>query len=272
MMRLKLTQTLMALAISSVLTGCMATNPVLGGSKGNAVTGAAGGASSQGENKALEKCDEPLGTLGVVENQSDNWYSTYRSRLPSLGSTVPVLRLLIQQSNCFIVVERGNTMKNLNSERALANSGELREGSNMGKGQMVAADYTMAPSIQFAEKGTGGVGGLVAGRLLGSLGGLIAGGMKKNEAATTLLLIDNRSSIQVSASVGSAKNYDLKLFGGFFGGGFAGAGAFGNTPEGKLLTAAFTDSYNQMVKSLRTYEAQEIKGGAGKGGKLGVSN
>jgi len=272
MMRKIFVQTLTAVALGSLLTGCMATNPTLGGSKGNAVTGAAGGATSEGENELLEKCSEPLGTLGVVEDRSASWYSTYHSRYPNLGTTVPVLRLLIQQSNCFIVVERGQTMKNLNSERQLANSGELREGSNMGKGQMVAADYTMSPSIQFAAKGTGGMGGAVAGRLLGSLGSIVAGGLKKNEAATTLLLIDNRSSIQVSASVGSAKNYDMKLFGGFFGGGFAGAGAFGNTPEGKLLTAAFTDSYNQMVKSLRNYKAQSITGGAGKGGKLGVSN
>ncbi len=264
-------KTLYALALGSALTGCMATNPTLGGSKGNSVTGAAGGANVQDANSLLETCDEPLGTLGVNEDQSQSWYSTYSGRYPALGSTVPVLRLMIQQSNCFIVVERGKTLKSLNTERALASSGQLREGSNMGEGQMVAADYTMAPSIQFAAKGTGGLGGLVAGRLLGSIGSVVAGGLKKNEAATTLLLIDNRSSIQVSASVGSAKNYDLNLFGGFFGGGFAGAGAFGKTPEGKLLTAAFTDSYNQMVKSLRNYEAQTIKGGAGKGGKLGVS-
>ncbi|MGB0866351.1 MAG: CsgG/HfaB family protein [Granulosicoccaceae bacterium] len=271
MKRIKFAHTLLALGTVAALSGCMATNPVLGGSEGNAATGAAGGANTQGENSALEKCDEPLGTLGVVEKQSSAWYSTYRNRYPTLGSTVPVLRLMIQQSNCFVVVERGNAMNNMNTERDLANSGELREGSNFGKGQMVAADYTMAPSIQFAEKGTGGVGGLLAGKL-GSLGSLVAGGLKKNEAATTLLLVDNRSGIQVSAAVGSAKNYDMKLFGGFFGGGLAGAGAFGNTPEGKLLTAAFTDSYNQMIKALRNYQAQEIKGGAGKGGKLGVSN
>lgn len=267
-----LLQGLTAALLGAALTGCMATNPTLGGSSGNAVTGAAGGASSQGQNDALEKCDAPLGTLGVEEKQSAGWYNTYRSRYPALGSTVPVLRLMIQQSNCFVVVERGGAMNSMKAERELANSGDLREGSNMGQGQMVAADYTMSPSIQFAEKGTGGLGGAVAGRLLGNLGSIVAGGLKKNEAATTLLLIDNRSGVQVSAAVGSAKNYDMKLFGGFFGGAYAGAGGFGNTPEGKLLTAAFSDSYNQMVKALRSYKTQEVKGGAGKGGQLGVSN
>src|SRR5690606_2747596 len=129
---------------------------------------------------------------------------------------------------------------------------------------------TMSPSIQFAEKGTGGIGGALGGLIGGSGGrvfGAIAGGLKSNEAATTLLLIDNRSSVQISSSVGSAKNMDLSLFGGAF---LRGAGAFTNTPEGKVITAAFADSYNQMVRALRNYRAQTVEGGLGKGGRLGV--
>jgi len=43
-------------------------------------------------------------------------------------------------------------------ERQLQQSGELREGSNFGRGQMVAADFTMRPSVQFSGR-TGGGGG-----------------------------------------------------------------------------------------------------------------
>jgi len=85
------------------------------------------------------------------------------------------------------------------------------------------------------------------------------------------LLIDNRSGVQVSASTGSAKNYDMRVFGGLFSGGLAGAGGYSNTPEGKIVSAAFVDSYNQMVKSLRNYKAQEVQGGSGTGGKLKVN-
>jgi len=60
------------------------------------------------------------------------------------------------------------------------------------------------------------------------------------------------------------------LFGGVFGGAFAGAGGYAKTPEGKIVTAAFLDSYNQMVKALRNYEAQTVEGGLGTGGKLEV--
>ena len=49
-----------------------------------------------------------------------------------------------------------------------------------------------------------------------------------------------------------------------------GAGGFTKTPEGKVITAAFADSYNQMVKALRNHKAQTVKGGLGKGGKFKV--
>jgi curli biogenesis system outer membrane secretion channel CsgG len=253
------------------VAGCFVAMPVFGQSSDmKAATGAAGGASSQGANSQLEHCDESFGTLAVVEDQTAPWWHEYYGRYPSLGSTIPVLRLLIQQSNCFVVVERGRALNNMMQERALQESGELRGGSNFGRGQMVAADYTMSPSIQFSAKGTGGLGGVVGG-LLGSVAGAIAGGVKSNEAGTTLLLVDNRSGVQISSSVGAAQNFDFALFGGAFGGGGGGAaGGFTNTPEGKLITAAFADSYNQMVQALRNYKAQTVKGGLGKGGSLKV--
>jgi hypothetical protein len=91
--------------------GGAAAQEIGGGSK-SAVSGAAGGATSEGANSALEHCDQALGTIGVVEDQGAPWYSTLRSY--KLGSTVPVLRMMIQQSNCFVVVERGAAMQNMN--------------------------------------------------------------------------------------------------------------------------------------------------------------
>lgn len=253
------------------LVGCEGTSPTLGGSKGNTVTGGAAGGNAEGHNSALESCEAPLGTLAVFEDRSQPWWTSYSRRYPQLGSTIPVIRTMIQQSNCFVVVERGRAMEGMNTERDLMNSGETRSGSNFGKGQVVAADYTMSPSIQFSEKGTGGLGGLVGG-LLGGVAGGVAGGLKSNEASTTLLLIDNRSSVQISAAVGNAKNYDFNLFGGLFSGGGLGAGGFTDTPEGKIIAASFADSYNKMVAALRNYQVQNVKGGLGKGGQLKVGD
>ncbi len=257
----------LAAASALALAGCLSTTPT-GGGAGTVASGSAGGASAQGENTGLEKCNESLGTLGIDEDQSSPWYARY-SQQYKLGSTVPLLRLIIQQSNCFVIVERGSSFNNMMRERQLRDSGEMRQGSNMQQGQIVAADYTMKPNITFSEK-TGGAGAAIGG-LLGSVGALVGGSLSNNEAATTLIMIDNRSGVQLAAAEGSAKNMDFGLLGGLFGGGGGGVGgAYSRTPEGKVITAAFVDSYNNLVKAVRNYKAQTVRGGLGTGGALGV--
>ena len=250
------------------LTAC-ATRPTLGGG-GTVATGGAGGATSTNASPQLRHCDKTLGTIGVEEDQTAPWYGHLGQY--NLGSTVPVLRTLIQQSNCFVIVERGRGMNSMMRERDLEASGEMRKKSNFGKGQMVAADYTMQPSINFSQKGTSGLGAALGGVVpYGGVIGAAAGGIRSNEASTTLLLVDNRSGVQLSASQGSAKNWDIGGLGGMFGGGAAGGfGGYSNSPQGKVLIAAFMDSYNQMVDSLRAYKAQTVEGGLGTGGGLGV--
>lgn len=236
-------------------------------------TGSAAGGNAQNANAQLEHCAAPLGTLTLVEDQNAHWYS-YLSQNLRLGSTTPVLKLLVQQSNCFVVVERGRAMANMMQERQLQESGELRQGSKFGKGQMVSADYSLSPSITFSDNNTGGVaaglGGLLGGKL-GGVVGAVAGNLKFKEASTLLTLVDNRSGVQLAASEGSAKNMDFGAVGTLFGGGGgAGLGGYTNTPEGKVIVAAFTDSYNNMVRAVKSYKAQEVKGGLGAGGQLKV--
>lgn len=250
-----------------VLGGCAATAPTLGDpSAKTAATGSAGGANAQNANRQLERCDKTLGTLTIVEEANQPWLYQFTQEY-HMQSTVPMLRMIIQQSNCFAVVERGRAFHNMQEERALMQSGELRKTSNLGKGQMVAADYTVTPSISFSARGTGGVGALVGG-MLGSVGSIIGGSMKSNEASTMLLLTDNRSGIQLAAAEGSAKNWDFGAAGALWGSAFGGASGFTNTPQGKVLAAAFMDSYNQLVKAARNYQAQSVAGGLGNGGTL----
>ena len=123
---------LAALAVLA-LAGCETTGMKLGGGSNNTVTGGAAGGSSQGEGQ-LEKCDSPVGTVSLVENQQAGWYTILRNeyRLPP---TANLLRVLIQQSNCFVVVERSAAgMNAMNRERAMMDNGEMRKGSNFGKG------------------------------------------------------------------------------------------------------------------------------------------
>jgi curli biogenesis system outer membrane secretion channel CsgG len=260
----------MVATLATALLGSQAAAQTIGNENARtAATGSAAGAGSHNANTQLERCPAALGTIALVEDSTQPWFMQMQSH--RLQSTLPVLRMLVQQSGCFVVVERGAAMRNMAQERALQQSGELRQGSNFGRGQMVSADYTMNPTITFSQQGTGGLGAAL-GRFAGGLAGALAGSVQFSDASTMLTLVDNRSGVQLAAAEGSSRNTDFNLFGGLFGGlGGGGAGGFTNTPEGKLIVAAFIDSYNQMVVALRNYQAQEVRGGLGTGGRLGVS-
>lgn len=252
-----------------LVSGCMSNMSTGSGKAKTVATGSAGGASAQNANQQLERCSASLGTLAIYEDRSESWYNYLRHDL-RLPSTIPVIRLLAQQSNCFVIVERGKAMNQMMEERALMKSGELRGNSNFGKGQMVAADYTVTPSITFSSGDTGGAGAVI-GAIFGSAAGAVAGGFKTSDASTVLTLIENRSGVQLAAAEGSARNTDFALFGGLLGGSAGGAlGGYSKTPEGKVIVAAFMDSMNNLIRAVKAYKGQTVAGGLGAGGQLGV--
>jgi hypothetical protein len=244
------------------------------GQGGSVVKGAAGTNGGVGDN-GLEHCDKPMGAMAVVEPQNEVLVALRRY---NLQSPVGLIRMMIQQSNCFIVVERGVGMQNLMQERALTQAGETRQGSNLGGGQMVAADFVMTPNLVFSENNAGGVGGAVGG-LLGGKVAAVAGGLKFKEAQTSMLVADSRSGVQVAAAEGSTKKADLRLGAGLFGGGGGAAGGgYGNTNEGKIIAAAYMDNYNKIVGVVRgdpslqrnvgTLKQEAAAGGATKAGAV----
>jgi hypothetical protein len=193
----------------------------------------------------LEKCEKPLGTIAVVQPQDFMMQALNRYGLPAPSN---LLRLMIQQSGCFQVVERGLGMQNMMQERQMQQGGQLQSNSNVGGGQMVSADFIMTPEVQFSENKSGGaaiLGGF--GALLGPVGaaaGVLASNLKFSQASTTLLVADARSGIQVAAASGSAEKTDFQI-GGVLGA--AGLGAYGNTPEGQVVAAAMLNNYNEIV-------------------------
>jgi len=267
---------LAAAGAALLLAGCAATDMRMGSPDAKTVaTGSAAGSSTSGANEALERCESPLGTVSLVENQTASWYTILTGEY-KLPPTSNLLRLLIQQSNCFVVIERSAPgMRAMSRERELMRSGEMREGSNFGQGQMVASDYALSPEVVFSARDAGGISGVLGGLLGGGRGSALAavgGGLQTRQASAMLTLVDNRSSVQVAASEGSASKTDLNLFGGLLGNrGGAGLGGYANTPQGKVIAAAFMDAFNQMVVSLRAYRPQQVRGqGLGGGGRLGV--
>ena len=278
MLNTKLTVIVGAVAASLTLAGC-ANNPLAGGSvstgspDATAVSGAAGGGTSAGANSSLERCPAPLGTLAVDDGRGKEWYASFGAAT-KVTTIEPLIRLAVQQSNCFVITSVGNAR----TESKLSaitdkqrNSGEFRAGSKQQKGQRVAADYYMEPSIIIDNSSTGRMAGAVGG-LLGAGGALLAAGMESKVSVVTMTLFDIRSGVQLAISEGNATATNFGAALGAFGPGAAGGlGRFSQTPEGKATVAAFTDAYNKMVVALRNYKAQDVKGGLGRGGQLKVN-
>lgn len=267
----------LALASVLVLAGCgsMGAGGILStGKDGAASKGGAAGSTSTGSNWALERCDEPLGTLAMDDGREQDWYYAFGAAT-KVTTIEPLLRLSVQQSNCFVITSIGNTRTESKIARITdkqRNSGEFRAGSKQQKGQRVAADYLMEPAIVINNDSTGKVVGGIAGFLPGALGGL-AGSLESKVSVVTLTMYDIRSGVQIAVSEGnaSATNYGAAL-GAFSGAAVAGLGGFSRTPEGKATVAAFVDAYNNMVISLRNYKPQKVKGGLGRGGRLKVAD
>ncbi len=263
-----------ALVGTLALAGCVTPGGgiVSTGTSPTEARGGAAGGTSVGANSNLERCSAPLGTLAVDDGRGKQWYASF-GQATQVTTIEPLLRLAVQQSNCFVITSIGN---NRMEDRMAAitdkqrNSGEFRAGSRQEKGQRVAADYYLEPQIIINNDSTGklaaGLGGLM-GRSLGA----IAGSMETKASVVTLTLMDIRSGVQIGIAEGNstATNFGAAL--GAFGGGAAGGlSGFSRTPEGKATVAAFMDAYNSMVISLRNYKAQEVKGGLGKGGVLKI--
>jgi len=262
--------TLFCLAMTALtLSGCGSAGP---GS--TAATGAAGGATSVGASGDLERCPEPLGTLAVDDGRESSWYNEF-GRTTKVTTIEPLLRLAVQQSNCFVITSIGSQrtddrLSKITSKQR--DSGEYRAGSKQQKGQRVAADYFMEPAIIINNDSTGAMAGALGGLVNHRVGVGVGAAMETKVSVVTLTLYDIRSAIQLSISEGSstATNFGAAL--GAFGSQAAGAlGGFSRTPEGKATVAAFMDAYNKMVISLRNYKAQDVRGGMGKGGQLKVN-
>jgi curli biogenesis system outer membrane secretion channel CsgG len=201
----------------------------------------------------IPTCEKKIGTLAVTEPQ-DQWWTAL-----NLDSPAALIKVFVSQSKCFTLVDRGKGLQAAQAERALSASGEERVGSNIGKGQMKAADYVLVPDIANKNRNSGGtnIGGMLGGLLPHGIGALVGGvSLKSKTADVVLTLTDVRSTEQVALEQGHAKKTDLGWMGGggggFFGGFAAGgASSYANTEIGQVVTMAYLDAYIKMVGDLK---------------------
>lgn len=200
-------------------------------------------------------CSRNLGTIAIVEPENQWW------RELSLGSPEAILKVFVQKSGCFTMVNRGRSLQSSAMERALAEQGQLQRGSNVGKGQIRAADYFLQPDIVSTNRNSGGnsLGGMLGGvgGMFGRGIGAIAGGLnvKKGEANVTLSIVNSRTTVEEALTEGYSRKSDISFNGGgggFFGGSFGGAGGGGyeNTQIGQIIVLAYLDAYTKLVSQM----------------------
>jgi curli biogenesis system outer membrane secretion channel CsgG len=200
----------------------------------------------------IPNCTHKIGTLAIHEPQN-NWWQPL-----GLESPESLLKVFVMKSGCFTLLDRGQGFAMAQQERALASGGELQGGSNVGMGQVKAADYILVPDIVTKNGNASGtnIGGILGGFLGGGVGALVSNINISSKTADVVLTVTNvRTSEQQAMEEGHGSKTDVGIgFGGGWGGwgGFGGAGIsnYQNTDIGQVVVLAYIDSYSKLVNDL----------------------
>jgi len=198
-------------------------------------------------------CARKLGTVSIADGDDPSGWTQF-----SLAPPQKLLKVLVQRSGCFNLVDRGTGLNAAERERAIGGNLGLQRNSNVGQGQVKAADYVLVAEVQAANRnaqGSGvaaGIGGMLGGPVGGILGGIKS---RKLEANTVLSLTNVRTTETIAVQDGYAAKNDISFGGGGGLGWLGGAmgavgGGYDNTDIGRIVTMAFIQAYSKMVEEL----------------------
>jgi curli biogenesis system outer membrane secretion channel CsgG len=198
-------------------------------------------------------CMRKLGTLSVMDGDDPSGWTQFQ-----LAGPQKLLKVLVQRSGCFNLVDRGSGLSAAQRERDIGGGLGMQRGSNVGQGQIKAADYVLVAEVQAADRDSGGSAvGAAAGGLIGHGFGAVLGGISshKMEANTVLSLTNVRTTETLAVQDGYAAKNSISFGGGgggFFGGGAAAlvGGGYDSTDIGRIVTLAFIQAYGKMVMDL----------------------
>jgi curli biogenesis system outer membrane secretion channel CsgG len=198
-------------------------------------------------------CLRKLGTVSVMDGDDPSGWTQFQLTGPQ-----KLIKVLVQRSGCFNLVDRGAGLSAAQRERDIGGGLGLQRRSNVGQGQIKAADYVLVAEVQAANRNSGGHAiGAGLGSFIGGPFGALAGGIssKKMEANTVLSLTNVRTTETIAVQDGYAAKNSISFGGG--GGGFWGSGGaalvgggYDNTDIGRIVTLAFIQAYSKMVTDL----------------------
>jgi hypothetical protein len=194
-------------------------------------------------------CYRKLGTVSVMDGDDPSGWTQFQ-----LAGPQKLLKVLIQRSGCFNLVDRGSGLSAAQRERDVAGGLGMQRGANVGQGQIKAADYVLVAEVQAADRDSGGsaigagLGGMVGGSFGAALGGISS---HKMEANTVLSLTNVRTTETIAVQDGYAAKNSLSFGGGgFFAVGGVVGGGYDSTDIGRIVTLAFIQAYSKMVTDL----------------------
>src|SRR4051812_10118891 len=99
-------------------------------------------------------CLRKLGTVSVMDGDDPSGWTQFQ-----LAGPQKLLKVLVQRSGCFNLVDRGSGLSAAQRERDIGGGLGMQRGSNVGQGQIKAAEYVVVAEGQAADRHSGGKGG-----------------------------------------------------------------------------------------------------------------
>jgi hypothetical protein len=210
-----------------------------------------------------------LGTLAVSEDRTANGTDSVRA-LFQLPPPEDLVRAVVQQSNCFVLVDRNGARDRAMDRTRLSDrstvvqafSAASRNSRDIGGGQnrmeIVAPDFSIVVALAPPRQSGATPGeepGEEPGAAIGAAKGLLAGKSVSRGATqqprAQLMLLDNRQGAMLNNSEGQPSNSDLsEVEEAILSIPNVTAGRYLGTSQGRMIAASYVDAYNKMVMEL----------------------
>jgi hypothetical protein len=191
----------------------------------------------------IPRCKKPIDTVALVE-PTDTTLAT-----AGLTSPLPILRMMITQSNCFAIVDRGPALQAMAAEEKIAGK----------KSKLATARYFITPQIVFQNQSTTPIGSAFAPLMsylpvneMSAAMGTVASNtnLTMTAAQTILTLTDGTTGTQVGSAQGSAQTSEIGFMNAGLGNILGAGTAYATTDAGKTAAAAMLDAYGNLVTQM----------------------
>ncbi|WP_370177612.1 SH3 domain-containing protein [Alteriqipengyuania sp.] len=189
----------------------------------------------------LAKCEESLGTIAVVDGDTQGW-SEY-----GLGSPRELINSLAIESGCFTPYNAaGGAPADFLMNVVAGDSEEVDKSIELAKSAAMEGLWRSGAASTVLSKIP------VGGALIGMFGGL---GGKKKRVAAGIKVLSPASGLTIVTGSGEVKKSSLSFGGSTAWNAGATASGYGNSKKGKMLVEAFVMAFNEVAAQAETIKS-----------------